>query len=59
MTAGDGNVVDAHCQVCHAARLQDRRHADGLIGRWMTVEASKAYARLHYGALIREVQERP
>lgn len=44
----------------YAGMLEDlARQADGLIARAMTVEASKLYARLHYGALIREVQERP
>lgn len=56
MTAGDGNVVDAHCLICRAATPA---HGDYLIARALTVEASKLYARLHYGALIREVQERP
>lgn len=37
----------------------ERRAADGLIGRALTVEASKLYARLHYAALLCEVQERP
>lgn len=35
----------------YAGMLDDlARQADGLIGRWMTVRASKLYAAMHYRA---------
>lgn len=49
--------IDAHCLVCHAARLQDRRHAEGVLARALSVEASKVYAVLHYRALLNDASQ--
>lgn len=47
----DRNPADAHCLVCHAATPA---MGSAIIGRNITVEASKIYAALHYQAELRE-----
>lgn len=54
-------AANGYCQwSCEAVQaLEDSHaravtaHADGLIGRWMSVDASKLYAVLHYSAEAR------
>lgn len=45
--------VDAHCLVCLAARPE---HAEAIIARALTVQASKVYAAIHYRAEARKAQ---
>jgi mono/diheme cytochrome c family protein len=41
------DAVDAHCLACHGATPA---RGGALLGRALTVQASKLYARLHYRA---------
>jgi mono/diheme cytochrome c family protein len=48
------DAMDAHCLACHGATPA---RGDALLGRALTVQASKLYARLHYRAELDEADQ--